>query len=387
MATESFFNPSDPLWDVLLRFVYNLAVLFIIMIVFAYIKMREQNLRNEKLVLELRVKQRTEEVVLKNAELNQKNEKITAQRDEIEIQRDYLVEMNKNLNLKNEEIQMQRDEIEEQRDEIEIQVELLAKYKKETSASIVYASRIQQAILPAVEDMSSVLSNYFILYMPRDIVSGDFFWFKHVKNLIYIAAADCTGHGVPGAFMSMLGTALLNEIVTRRYLNPPNLILNELRKRIKKSLHQDKQTSQTQDGIDISLCLIDLENCNVQYAGANCSAYIYRKNSAENKIDFIELKGDRMPIGIYPLDYIDFKTKELNIIDGDRLYIFSDGYVSQFGGEFGDKFKTNRFQQTLMQIQDKTMTEQKDALAQILTDWQGKNEQVDDILVIGVQLL
>ncbi len=325
-------------------------------------------------------------VIFKSYRTKQKDNKIlTKQKNEIIIINDELKQLN-------EEIHTQKNEMADQRD-------ILMKQKKDLTDSILYASRIQDAILPTTNVLDEILPDHFILYKPRDIVSGDFYWFKQIDNYIYIAVADCTGHGVPGAFMSMLGISLLNEIVHTREIFPPNLILCELRNRIKKSLHQTGQIDETQDGMDIAFCMVDVEKKQLQFAGAFNALYIVRnsinnikraKVKAENhkaipETHFLILEPDHMPIGIHPKDEVDFTNFEIPLSDGDTFYIFSDGYVSQFGGENGEKFKSRRFQDLLLKIQHESMRKQHEILEHTLVKWQANNEQVDDILVVGVR--
>ncbi len=278
----------------------------------------------------------------------------------------------------------------EQKTEIAKQHNVLEKQTKNITDSINYARRIQEAILPSIDIIAKQIPDYFVLYKPRDIVSGDFYWFKQIKNLLYIVAADCTGHGVPGAFMSMLGVSALNEIVTGRGVKPPALVLNNLRKRIKKSLHQTGKYGEAQDGMDISLIMVDLDNQTLQFAGAYNPLYIFRKetntdgNTTQYKHDTI--KANRMPIGIHPKDHQEFTNHELQLQKGDTMYIFSDGYVSQFGGDRGDKLKSKKFQEVLKNNIDKPLEEQKQILDTYLAEWQGKHNQADDILVIGLRV-
>ena len=310
-------------------------------------------------------------------QIEEKNEELFLLNEEISSQRDYLQKFNIELTIKNEEITKHQNEIEKQKIDIEFK-------NKNITDSIVYASFIQHAMLPSTEILEKCTSDFFILYKPCNIVSGDFYWCKQIKNLLYIAAADCTGHGVPGAFMSMLGISLLNEIVSKRDTNPPNLVLNELRKRLKKSLHQFDEESISKDGMDIAFCLIDLETNKLLYSGANSPLYVIRKNETDNGYSLLKHKADRMPIGVHPKDNQQFICKEIDLFLGDRIYIFSDGFVSQFGSSDGEKFKSKRFQDALLNTQELSMTSQKEFLSTTLNEWQGDFDQVDDILVIGL---
>ncbi|MFC2096543.1 tetratricopeptide repeat protein, partial [Bacteroidota bacterium] len=224
---------------------------------------------------------------------------------------------------------------------------LLAYQKRQITDSIEYASRIQTAILPPVDYIASVIPDHFIIYKPRDIVSGDFYWITHKDGKTIVAVVDCTGHGVPGAFMSMLGFAFLNEIVNKEKDLKANEILNQLRLYVKQSLHQTGKEDEAKDGMDIALCIIDPVNKKLQYAGAYNPLYLIRDE------DFISLKADRMPIGIHIIEKESFTNHEIDIYKGDIIYIFTDGYIDQFGGPNSSKFKTTPFKDLLVSIKDK----------------------------------
>ncbi len=257
---------------------------------------------------------------------------------------------------------------------------ILAYQKKQITDSIEYASRIQTAILPPNEYISKVIPDHFIFYKPRDIVSGDFYWITHKDSKIIVAAVDCTGHGVPGAFMSMLGFAFLNEIVNKEDDIKASNILNQLRDYVKKSLHQTGKDDEAKDGMDIALCIIDTENLSLQYSGAYNPLYLIRNNN------FISLKADRMPIGIHILEKDSFTNHEIDIKKNDTIYIFTDGYIDQFGGEDQTKFKMAPFRELLMSINNKSMIEQKRALEDEFYKWKGTHEQVDDVLILGIKI-
>lgn len=248
--------------------------------------------------------------------------------------------------------------------------------------SINYASLIQKAIMPAQETLDEFIPDNFVFFKPCDIVSGDFFWWKKFSSVIYLAAVDCTGHGVPGAFMSMLGISLLNDIVKKRYFIPPAIVLDELRKRLKKSLNQTQpdQDNIRQDGMDIALCLYNFKTKLLQYAGAYNSLLIV---NAKTKV-LREIKADRMPVGSYPKDHINFTNHEVNLNEDDVIYLYSDGYASQFGDK--GKFKMSRFKELLISICNKPFGEQKTIIKTTLAEWQGNNNQIDDILVIGCKI-
>jgi serine phosphatase RsbU (regulator of sigma subunit) len=282
-----------------------------------------------------------------------------------------------------EEIAQSKEEIETQRDE-------LFKQKQEILDSINYAQRIQEAVLPSEELLQDVLQDHFVFYKPRDIVSGDFYWIKKIRNFSFAVAADCTGHGVPGAFMSMLGSSFLNEIVTSRTLDTAGDILNRLRNKVKKSLHQKGEEGEQKDGMDLSLMIIDWDTLELQFAGAYNSLYIIRENpkpegSEEQKYEIERLKADRQPIGIYILEK-DFSNHSYQLQKGDTIYAFSDGYVDQFGGDTGGKFKSVRFKNMLLSFQDKSMEEQKVILERTFNKWKRDIPQVDDVLVMGIKI-
>ena len=253
---------------------------------------------------------------------------------------------------------------------------------KKITDSINYAKRIQQAVFPTEIHFKNAAWDYFILFKPRDIVSGDFYWITEEQNLMIIAAADATGHGVPGAFMSLLGIAYLNEIkelIAEKKLTP-NLILDELRARIKYSLKQKGENNEAKDGMDIALCSIDMDTNKLIYSGAHNPLYVFKKNS-----EFIELKSDRQPIGIH-LKEKPFTKQEIQLEKGDVFYMFSDGYIDQFGGSEGSKFKSRQFKEFLKSIHSQDMTSQKNLLDKKFYEWKGDLEQVDDILIIGVRI-
>ncbi len=259
--------------------------------------------------------------------------------------------------------------------------------KQHIMDSIVYAKRIQDAMLPPEEFIRQNFHEHFVLFKPRDIVSGDFYWAAKNNHLSIIAAADCTGHGVPGAFMSMLGISFLNEIVNSE--QPENLkaneVLNELREYIKKSLRQTGKEDEAQDGMDIALCIFDNQNCQLQFAGAYNPLLLVR-----NK-EIIQYKADRMPVGIYYREKGSFTNHTIKLEKGDQFYIFSDGFVDQFGGKEGEKFLTKRFKSLLVENAEKSMEEQKEILLKTYNEWtnpanSAEFQQIDDILVIGIKV-
>lgn len=258
--------------------------------------------------------------------------------------------------------------------------ELITEQKKEITDSIRYASRIQRAILPSDEILLQSLPEHFVLYLPRDIVSGDFFWLSQHGGKIVIVAADCTGHGVPGAFMSMLGVSFLYEIVNKEGILQPAAILNFLRERVKSTLSQTGKKDEAKDGMDISLCVFDPNEMKLEWAGAYNPLYIIRKG------ELMEFKADKMPIAIHMNDHLSFTNNEIPVQKGDTFYISSDGYADQFGGADGRKFMSKKYKEMILQIWDKPMNEQKEIIHKAHLDWKGTHEQVDDILVFGVRV-
>ena len=311
---------------------------------------KQFNLMLEKLEelysgLERKVAERTAEVV--------------AQKEEIESQRDNLAE-------KNERLQIAYKEIEEQ--------------KKHITDSIHYAKRIQNAILPPEDYVQEALVDSFILYKPKDIVSGDFYWVTQKDNFIYFAAVDCTGHGVPGAFMSIVGNDQLNYAVNVKGARNAAEILDELNKGVTNSLRQRKGVSEVKDGMDIALCALDKENQTLQFAGAFNPLYHLRNN------ELTITKGNKFPIGAFiEEDLQHFDNHEIKTEKGDVFYIFSDGFADQFGGTRGKKLKYKQFQEKLLEINGLPMNEQKTILDEFITNWMGDLEQIDDILVIGLR--
>lgn len=258
---------------------------------------------------------------------------------------------------------------------------LITRQKQEITDSIKYASRIQTAVLPTSALISDVLPEHFVLFMPRDIVSGDFYWMTRKNDKIVLVAADCTGHGVPGAFMSMLGVSFLYEIVNKESILQPSEILNNLRNHIKTTLSQTGKLEEQKDGMDISLCVIDKQNQRLEWAGAYNPLYQIRKG------ELIEYKADKMPVAVHINDHMPFTNHEVNYQTGDTFYMFSDGYADQFGGSDGRKFMLKKLKQTLLEIWEKPMPEQRDILERIHYEWRGEeNDQVDDILVIGFRV-
>jgi serine phosphatase RsbU (regulator of sigma subunit) len=279
-----------------------------------------------------------------------------------------------------EEIETQRDEIEAQRDQVTNQRDQIQKQKEEITDSILYARRIQNAVMPPEDFRKMILPEHFILNKPRDIVSGDFYWMGTKNDKIIALAADCTGHGVPGAFMSMLGVSFLNEIVNKSDVIDPGQILNVLRENIIRALHQTGKEGENKDGMDISLSVIDYIKGEIHFAGAYNPLYILRGS------EVLEIKADRMPIGIYLEKNDKFQTQVTAMFKGDVLYMLSDGYVDQFGGPEGKKLKAKPFKELLLTLQGFSMEEQRQKLDDFNKKWMEGYAQIDDILVVGIRV-
>jgi serine phosphatase RsbU (regulator of sigma subunit) len=298
-------------------FFYTLMLVLGLIIIIVIIKFRERQLRNDKKILEKKVRERTAE--------------IEAQKEEI-------------------------------------------------TSSIEYASRIQMAMLPETEHLGSAFSDYFVLFRPRDIVSGDFYWIGEDENHIFFTVADCTGHGVPGAFMSTMGISTLNEILTNKKDLKANTVLNLLREKIKIILHQTGKEGEAADGMDIAFCILHKNRKTLEYAGAYNPLFIFQDGVLK------EYKADRMPIGIYLEERESFINYEINIKKGDTLYIFSDGFTDQFGGPENVKFKKANLKKLFSEIYLRPMEEQRQILEAEFEKWKGKADQVDDVTIMGVRI-
>jgi phosphoserine phosphatase RsbU/P len=303
--------------------------------------------------LEEKVRQRT-------AEIQQQKEEIETQRDAIEQQNEILSQTNQNLEIAYKEIEEQ---------------------KKHIMDSIHYARRIQTAILPPDEVMKRMFPEMFILYKPKDIVSGDFYWVSEKDNDLLIAAVDCTGHGVPGAFMSIVGHNQLNFAVNVMDARKPSDILDYLNAGVTSELKQQRNVSSIRDGMDLALCSVNYDTMKLQYAGANNPMLFIRNN------ELTVYTSDKMPIGQYYGEEIKpFTNNEIDMQKGDMFYIFSDGYVDQFGGPDNRKFMIKRFKEMLLEICNNPMETQREIVLERIEEWKGNHIQIDDILVIGVKI-
>jgi serine phosphatase RsbU (regulator of sigma subunit) len=253
--------------------------------------------------------------------------------------------------------------------------------KNYLTSGINYARRIQKAVFPSGKILSDNFPEHFILFKPLDVVSGDFYWYKQHKNEVFIAAADCTGHGVPGAFMSMLGITYLNELISENKSGNPNEILDQLRENVIRALHQSDGKNNVKDGMELALCRINLETRILQFSGAFRPLFLLRDNNIQH------IAGDNIPIGVYEDVDAPFTSNEIQLMKNDIVYIFTDGYVDQIGGPERKTFKTNRLKELLLGISGLSMCEQRSILDEKIKDWQGGLDQIDDILVVGIKIL
>jgi len=291
-----------------------------------------------------------------------------------------LKESKKQIENINADLEIKNREVLNQNEQISLQKDIIEQKNQSITDSIQYASRIQNAVLPPIDFINEWNIENFILYKPKDIVSGDFYWGMKKNENIIVAAADCTGHGVPGAFMSMLGYAFLDEIVNTKKIENAATILDLLRNEIIITLKQKGSAGEARDGMDISIVILDTNTGMIDFAGANNPLYLIRNGK------LAKILGDRMPIGIHFTTITPFKNQTLKVFKGDRLYLFSDGYADQFGGPKGKKFMYKPFQDLLLRNYHKPMDGQKEILETTFKSWKGDREQVDDVLVIGMAI-
>jgi serine phosphatase RsbU (regulator of sigma subunit) len=295
------------------------------------------------------------------------------------IYRGYKIKKDANIKLeeKNRTISLQKDEIEKQRDLAAAQRDQIGYQKRHIEDSIMYAKRIQTALIPSLELFSDKLE-HFVIYKPLAIVSGDFYWVSAQDNPQVIISADCTGHGVPGAFMSMLGVTMLNEIVNGKHILMPDQIIENLRQGIIKSLKQVAEEDSIKDGMDIAVCVVDFDKNILWYAGANSPLYLVRSG------ELIHYRADKMPVAIhYKME--PFTLHKIDLQKGDAFYIFSDGFADQFGGPKQKKFMSLQLRETLVAMAVKPMLQQGERLNEIFEEWRGDGPQIDDVTLIGIR--
>ena len=316
------FTIKPPIWKSV--WFYLILGFISMLIIFAYIKIRERNLLIEKKILEEKVTERTIEVTNKNKELEIKNKNITD--------------------------------------------------------SIRYAKRIQDAMLPEESYLNKIIAEYFIFFRPRNIVSGDYYWATEKSGKLIIAAVDCTGHGVPGAFMSMLGITILEEIVNKKNITKASLILDEMKASVIKHLKQQGKKGEAQDGMDMVLCSIDKKTLIMEMAGAYNPLYLIRDG------ELTRTKVDRMPIGIYYKKTKPFTNHQIQLQKGDMLYLTSDGYIDQFSGITGEKLMSKNFNKYLLEIHKKPLNQQKTILEEKFDEWKNSADQIDDVIIFGIRI-
>jgi serine phosphatase RsbU (regulator of sigma subunit) len=305
------------------------------------------------------------------------------QNEEIELQRQELLQLNQQMSLQKEEITMQRDSIMEKNNLLEEVLHQVELKTKNITASINYARRIQNSLLPLAEDLQKTFAGHFVLFRPRDIVSGDFYWYYEVNNHKILAVVDCTGHGVPGALMSIIAESALRQVAQNQEITRPDLILEHLDRNIRNILRQDSNSS-SQDGMDIAICTIAEHEDKLWYAGAKNPLLLVKHDQ------LIHVKGDRRPIGGRQYYEGAFTLHEFCLSETDGFYLFTDGFADQFGGKEGRKFMIGNFRQLLADICTEAPSVQKQILTDRLNQWMHPDNgekywQVDDILVFGAR--
>ncbi len=301
--------------------------------------------------------------------------------EQIKVQDELIVQLMQNEELKEKVNRELEVKVKERTLELEAKKEILEITNRKITDSINSARRIQAAMLPNEKNFKKCFDQHFIFFKPRDIVSGDFYWIKKVENHIVVVAADSTGHGVPGALISMLGISLLNDIVGKSGIIKASEVLETLRNEVKISLKQNGTSGEQKEGMDMAFCAINLDTKKMQYAGANRPLLLIRNNTDE----LIHIKPNSQPVSIYRKE-VPFVNHELQLLEGDVLYFFSDGYADQFGGKRKEKFKTKRLKELFLTNHKKNMSEQKQLLEKKFEQWKGSNGQIDDVLVMGIRI-
>ncbi len=353
IPTNMHFKIKTPYWKTIPFYIFCgfVGTLFIVLIG----RLREAKLRRSKRILEQEVARRTKELQEEKEIVQMKSEEILQQTEEIAAQRDELFYINTELETKNQDI----------------------------VDSLRYANRIQKAIMRSQNQVEKHFPKSFIFYRPKDIVSGDFYWFAKSKDKLYIAAVDCTGHGVPGALMSILGHGTLDQILSEKPNASPAQILKKLHSDIVKAMQKGEDEAFAREGMDIALCKVCFKTRTLEYSGAFRPLILVQPTANEHEL--VEIKGDRTGIGGVEKNR-SFENHVLKFQQGWRFYIYSDGYADQFGGQNDKKFLTKRFKSVLLSLANTPMFEQKNILANIFDEWKGyNNQQIDDVLVLGVE--
>ena len=400
--------------NILLSAIAILSVVFLILLL-KLISLKNENVNIANEVNKLRAeKSDVTQLEEEKRQIKEKNKKLFTMSETVYKEKKKVDEQIEQLKLEAEKLNAEKKKVEEKVKKLWNQSTAIHKEKErinelkllieakhtEIIDSVNYAKRIQEAILPDLKEIFSHLPDSFILFKPRDIVSGDFYWFSNKNGKSIIAAVDCTGHGVPGAFMSMIGNTLLNQIVDEKGITDPSQILNMLNEEVNTSLKQTQEHSESRDGMDIAICCFDLQKMEVKYAGANRPLYIVktveseelRVESSENSqlstlnSQLIEIKPDKCAIGGLDYDVPKvFTTYSISLKKNDIIYISTDGYADQFSPN-DKKLMTKKFKETLLSIYQLPMEEQMDFLDSFIENWKGSMEQTDDILVIGVKV-
>ncbi|MFL5764516.1 MAG: two-component regulator propeller domain-containing protein [Bacteroidia bacterium] len=298
------------------------------------------------------------------------------------------IELEQEVQLRTFQLRQEKEKVEIINKEVSEQKAIIEAKNHDITDSIKYAKNIQEALLPPLQNLHNELRDAFVLYLPKDIVSGDFYWFAKRNNKRFVASVDCTGHGVPGAFMSIIGNTLLNEIVSEKNITEPAEILNELHTGVKTALKQSNSETERRDGMDIALCSLNDDGTVLEYAGANRPLWIFRKNKQGDE-SFEMIKANKFPIGGLEMENEvkrQFTNHSIKVEKGDVIYIFSDGYADQFGGTKGKKFMVGNMQKFVTDIYLKPVKEQEQLLLKNFLDWKGELEQIDDVLVIGFRI-
>jgi serine phosphatase RsbU (regulator of sigma subunit) len=348
-VTSFQFEVMPPFWFRWWAYIFYILAFVGITILFS--RWRSQKLIQHKRELSNLVSIRTQELASKNSELNQLVYEVSAQRDEIEQQRDMVFQQKQ---------QLERAHI-------------------ELSNSIDYAVRIQAALFPDKEEFKNYFPENFLFMKPRDKVTGDFFFWSKVDDKIVIAVADCTGHGVPGAFMSMLGLTMIREIVNKDKVTDTAKILNMLREEVITALRQKFSPGAQKDGLDIAVISIDKANNQIQYSGAHNSIYHISKGQ------FNEYKGDKSSVSIH-IKMLPFTSQTFRYLNGDLLYMFTDGFFDQFGGPNQTKLKSKAFKELILNNTHFDMSAQKERFSQFFDLWKGDYDQIDDVSLLGIKL-
>lgn len=283
-------------------------------------------------------------------------------------------------------IQQKTEEISAQNEQINQNMANLETFQKDYTDSLIYAQKIQKALIENNLFLQDYFNDFFIYFRPKGFVTGDFYWVSKAEGKLILAVADCTGHGVPGAFMTILGYTLLNEIVNKQGITEPDKILNKLRESIIENLHQEGKLYEQKDGMDLAIIQLDQNSGKVKFSGANNSLCYIPSTGKKSGYKIFEFKGDRMPAS-YHYKMRNFSLLEFSINKGDRFYMYTDGYIDQFGGETGKKFKSVTFRKLLLKNHLLPMEKQKNHLEKTLNEWLGDTyDQIDDITVVGLEV-